>query len=133
MAQKLPDLPIVGTPDWQGPRFTWGYDSMGRLSTKGQKETAATGWTTELVISTAYNAAGQMTHLVRPGRTEDREYDVLGQLTKQAGLGRTVEYSYNATANDGRITKRKELSGEEVNYAKASYRGRAFEVSSKLF
>ena len=59
-----------------------------------------------------------MTKLVRPGGLtwETREYNDLGQLTKQDGLGRTIEYSYNATANDGRITKRKELSGEEVEY-----------------
>ena len=31
-------------------------------------------------------------------------------------MGRAIEYSYNPTANDGRITKRKELSGEEVDY-----------------
>ncbi|MBL0156992.1 MAG: RHS repeat protein [Bryobacterales bacterium] len=115
VAQKFPDMATGQTTDDNGPRFTWGYDSMGRLSTMGQT-VPLSGWAATLVSSTSYNAAGQMTQLVRPGGTEDREYNVLGQLTKQAGLGRTVEYSYSATANDGRITKRKELSGDEVDY-----------------
>ena len=74
------------------------------------------GFANTPVSSTTYNAAGPMTQLVRPGGTENRTYNELGQLTKHDGLGRTVEYSYNATANDGRITKRQELSGEEVDY-----------------
>ena len=115
VVQKFPDM-ATGNPTFDtGPRFTWGYDAMGRLSTMGQTEPLG-GFASTLVSSTAYNAAGQMTELVRPGGTESRTYNVLGQLTKQEGLGRTVEYSYNATANDGRITKRKELSGEEVDY-----------------
>ncbi|MBL0155496.1 MAG: hypothetical protein IPP47_00015 [Bryobacterales bacterium] len=54
---------------------------------------------------------------MRPGGTENRTYNVLGQLTEQNGLGKNVQYVYNATANDGRITQRKDvLSGEEVTY-----------------
>lgn len=50
-----------------------------------------------------YSAAGQMTQLVRPGGTETRTYNALGQLTEQNGLGLNIKYSYSPTANDGRI------------------------------
>ena len=115
IARKFPNMATGLTTDDTGPQFTWGYDSMGRLATMGQTGPWG-GFANTLVSSTTYNAAGQMTQLVRPGGTENRTYNELGQLIKQDGLGRTVEYSYNATANDGRITKRKELSGEEVDY-----------------
>ncbi|HEY3444428.1 MAG TPA: RHS repeat-associated core domain-containing protein [Paludibaculum sp.] len=110
-----------GRPVWQkyqdaGPRFTWGYDSMGRLST--MTETNVNGnWVVDLVTGTTYNAAGQMTYLAAPGDSETRTYNVLGQLAHQLGLGKNIEYRYSTTANDGRITHRKDwVSGEEVAY-----------------
>jgi YD repeat-containing protein len=40
-----------------------------------------------------------------------------GQLTQQVGRGANVEYRYSATANDGRLTSRKDnISGEEISY-----------------
>ncbi|MDO8941627.1 MAG: RHS repeat-associated core domain-containing protein, partial [Desulfobacterales bacterium] len=116
IAQKFPDM-ATGNPTLDtGPRFTWGYDSMGRLATMGQTEPWG-GFAATLVSSTTYNAAGQMTQLVRPGDSETRTYNTLGQLVHQLGLGKNIEYRYSVTANDGRITHRKDwVSGEEVAY-----------------
>ncbi|MBL0159887.1 MAG: hypothetical protein IPP47_22760 [Bryobacterales bacterium] len=99
-----------------GPRFTWGYDAMGRLST--MTETTVNGnWVADLVTGTTYNAAGQMTYLAAPGDSETRTYNVLEQLAHQLGLGKNIEYRYSTTANDGRITHWKDwVSGEEVAY-----------------
>ena len=80
----------------------------------GQTDTFS-GWAPTLVTSTEYNAAGQLTKLVRPGGTETRSYNALGQLTVQNGLGRAVQYAYHSTQNDGRITQRIG-DGETVNY-----------------
>ena len=49
--------------------------------------------------------------------TDTFTYNVLGQLTQASGRGSNIEYRYSATANDGRITSRKDnVSGEEVSY-----------------
>ncbi|MBL0155556.1 MAG: hypothetical protein IPP47_00320 [Bryobacterales bacterium] len=106
-------FPTVGTA---GPRFTWEYHANGRLLK--MKETDSNGNpVADLVTDATYNAAGQMTQLVTPGGTENRTYNVLGQLTQQNGLGKNVEYRFSPTANDGRITQRKDwVSGEEVSY-----------------
>ena len=116
VGQKFPDM-ATGNPSLDtGPRFTWGYDSMGRLSTMGQTE-AWGGFASTLVSGVTYNAAGQMTQLVKPGGTEDRTYSELGQLTVQCGLGQCIQYIFSGTANDGRMTMRKDwVSGEEVSY-----------------
>jgi len=44
-------------------------------------------------------------------------YKARGQLTAQVGRGANIEYRYSTTANDGRLTSRKDnISGEEVSY-----------------
>ena len=74
----------------------------------------ATSW----VSGVQYNAAGQWTQMVTPAGTESRTYNLLNQLTRLTIPGVVdFEYTFSATANNGRITKSKDyVSGEEVNY-----------------
>ena len=46
------------------------------------------------------------------------QYNDRGRMTRQTAAGEVdIEYRYSATANDGRITQRKNwTSGEELNY-----------------
>jgi YD repeat-containing protein len=44
-------------------------------------------------------------------------YKLRGQVTAQVERGANIEYRYSATADDGRLTSRKDnISGEEVSY-----------------
>jgi len=44
-------------------------------------------------------------------------YHSRGQLTAHVGRGANIEYRYSTTANDGRLTSRKDnIFGEEVSY-----------------
>ena len=86
------------------------YDSMGRANTMAEPSPGST-W----ISGVTYNAAGQPTNVGSTTYT----YNVLGQLTqKTVGSLFSERYDYSHTANNGRITGKKNLlSGEEVLYA----------------
>ncbi|QOY91370.1 RHS repeat-associated core domain-containing protein [Paludibaculum fermentans] len=110
--------------------LNYSYDSVGQL----QGMTAGSGSGTNLVTSATYNAAGQLLSLNRPNSVtvdpatelpsgmvglsaETFQYNGRNQLTEQTGLGTDINCRYSSTANDGRLTQKKNwVSTEEENY-----------------
>jgi YD repeat-containing protein len=104
--------------------FTYAYDPMERPVKLTDNSADPVEW----VNNVAYNAAGQMTQMTRltyigdggipAHHSETRDYNARNQLTRLRVIGvLDHEYRFSATANDGRITQRKDwLSGEEVSY-----------------
>ncbi|QOY91372.1 RHS repeat-associated core domain-containing protein [Paludibaculum fermentans] len=110
--------------------LNYSYDSLGQL----QGMTAGSGPGTQLVSSATYNAAGQLLSLNRPNSVtvdpatelpsgsaglsaETFQYNGRNQLTRQTFLYSDIEYRFSATANDGRLTQKKNWnSTEEENY-----------------
>jgi RHS repeat-associated protein len=109
------------------------YNADGTVALAGrvvQNGTVIPGYTTSaevregtsLLATATYNPAGQpLTFSTRnSGGTYDTAnytYNSRGQLTQQTGRGANIEYRYSATANDGRLTSRKDnISGEEISY-----------------
>ncbi|QOY91374.1 RHS repeat-associated core domain-containing protein [Paludibaculum fermentans] len=110
--------------------LNYSYDSLGQL----QGITAGSGSGTNLVTSATYNAAGQLLTLNRPNSVtvdpatelpsgsvglsaETFQYNGRNQLTRQTFLYSDIEYRFSTTANDGRLTQKKNwVSGEEENY-----------------
>ncbi|QOY91377.1 RHS repeat protein [Paludibaculum fermentans] len=110
--------------------LNYSYDSLGQL----QGMTAGSDSGTQLVSSATYNAAGQLLSLNRPNSVtvdtatelpsgsgglsaETFQYNGRNQLTRQTFLYSDIEYRFSATANDGRLTQKKNWnSTEEENY-----------------
>ncbi|MGJ5816393.1 hypothetical protein [Paludibaculum fermentans] len=110
--------------------LNYSYDSLGQL----QGMTASSGSGTNLVTSATYNAAGQLLTLNRPNSVtvdpatelpsgsgglsaETFQYNGRNQLTRQTFLYSDINYRYSSTANDGRLTQKKNwISTEEENY-----------------
>ncbi|WP_394766733.1 RHS repeat-associated core domain-containing protein [uncultured Paludibaculum sp.] len=116
---KYPDVyGADGTVAETGRTLSYFYDSLGLASLRDSTYPIAPGYR----VGAWRNAAAQITQMVvyKPDGTSDTEtftYNSLGQLTQASGRGSNIEYRYSATANDGRITSRKDnVSGEEVSY-----------------
>jgi RHS repeat-associated protein len=115
-------------PDWNqdtgnpslvvGEKFVYTYDAMGMPATMALD--TGVGY----VTSAAYNAAGQMTQMVRGaalGSTTERwQYDSRGLMTREtATSAKDLSYGYGA---DGKVTYKKDWlanagSGEEYGYS----------------
>jgi RHS repeat-associated protein len=111
---KYPGLKYYdsGSDQWlrgAGRQLDYTYDAMGRPNTMTSPGNQT--W----IGGVTYNAAGQATNI----GGEVRQYNFLGQLTRiTSGTSFDERYDYPATANNGRITGKKNmLSGEEVVYA----------------
>src|SRR5262249_8140323 len=96
-----------------GPKDTYTYDAMGRLSGMSGGGVNATA---------TYGVAGEMLGLSYNGLTETRTYNSMLQLTRQTvtGAGSTLmdmQYLFAAGANNGRIASSVDgVLGETVNY-----------------
>ncbi len=107
--------PIFGNNQ---PVYTYGYDSMGRLSTMKDQNN------TQLVSGVTYGAAGQMLSLSGTVISETRVYNSNLQLTEltsgntgQMGSAYHFKYNYSATQNDGRVSSITDVaSGETITY-----------------
>ncbi|QOY87512.1 RHS repeat-associated core domain-containing protein [Paludibaculum fermentans] len=118
-SMKYPDVyNLNGTVAEMGRTLTYFYDPMGVSALRDSTYPIAPGSR----AGALRNAAAQITQMVvyKPDGTSDTEsftYNGLGQLTQASGRGSNIEYRYSATANDWRITSRKDnVSGEEVSY-----------------
>ncbi|MGC4052292.1 MAG: RHS repeat-associated core domain-containing protein [Paludibaculum sp.] len=118
-SMKYPDVyNLDGTVAETGRTLSYLYDSLGVSSLRDSTYPIAPGTR----VGALRNATAQITQMVvyKPDGTSDTEsftYNALGQLTQASGRGSNIEYRYSATANDGRITSRKDnVSGEEVSY-----------------
>jgi RHS repeat-associated protein len=99
-----------------GGTYTYSFDSMGRPA-------SLSDGTANVASGAAYNTASQLTSLTYgtggTSWTESRTYNILGQMTRMT-IPSIIDYEYtfSASANNGRITKYKDhITGEEVNYA----------------
>ncbi len=104
-----------------GPTFTYTYDSMGRPVKLTDDQTNPVDWVKDVL----YNQAGQVTEMKYTRdiygtnySTETRQYNILQQMTRITVAGvLEQEYRFSDTANNGRITQKKDwVSGEEVSY-----------------
>ncbi len=104
------------------PKFTYTYDAMGRPVKLTDDQTNPVDWVKDVL----YNQAGQVTEMKYTQNTqgssystETRQYNVLQQMTRITVAGvLDQEYRFSDTANNGRITQKKDwVSGEEVTYA----------------
>ncbi|MGJ5817126.1 RHS repeat domain-containing protein [Paludibaculum fermentans] len=118
-SMKYPDVyNLNGTVAETGRTLTYFHGPLGLSALRDSTYPIAPGDR----VGVVRNAAAQITQMVvyKPDGTSDTEsftYNVLGQLTQASGRGSNIEYRYSATANDGRITSRKDnVSGEEVSY-----------------
>jgi RHS repeat-associated protein len=113
---KYPDtLDGQGNPA-TGRTYTYGYDSMGRLSTLVDNRPGdPPGWT--WVEAATYNVAGQLTSLAGwNGLSETREYNERLQVTRINNNGYDIHYFYpDLQNNDGRITQRN-VNGVNTTY-----------------
>ncbi len=105
-----------------GPTFSYTYDAMGRPVTLTDDQTTPVEWVKDVL----YNQAGQVTEMKYTQNTqgssystETRQYNILQQMTRITVAGvLDQEYRFSDTANNGRITQKKDwVSGEEVTYA----------------
>jgi RHS repeat-associated protein len=112
----------VKYPLFNGPTLTYTYDAMGRpvKLTDNQPDTPV-DWVKDVL----YNQAGQVTEMKyardnygTSHSTETRQYNILQQMTRITVAGvLDQEYRFSDTANNGRITQKKDwVSGEEVSY-----------------
>ena len=107
-----------------GHRIDYGYDALGRLNAMNWADFNGSTWSVprSFVSNVGYNAAGQLTGMTYLGHNETRAYNNLQQLTRitttlGAAVKMDMQYTFSATANDGRITKSTDwVSGEEVSY-----------------
>src|SRR5438105_6705570 len=104
------------------PKFQYGFDAMGRLSSMNDITNGTPGST---VATATYGVAGEVLGLTYDGYNETRTYNNLLQLTRmtsrqQANPQTTMmdmQYVYTAGQNNGRITQAIDgVAGETVNY-----------------
>jgi RHS repeat-associated protein len=100
-----------------GASYSYGYDTMARLSTM-------TNGSTQIITGTTYDPANRL--LTMSGNSsvnESRTYNAMGQLTQLTsspylGTNVNITYSYSSTQNNGKITSQTDnVSGEQVVYA----------------
>jgi RHS repeat-associated protein len=98
-----------------GPKFTYGFDAMGRVN--GITDTSSGGGG-----SAAYGVAGEILSLSYFGMGETRTYNSMFQMTRQtvtnfASNVMDMQYVYTSGANNGRIAKSIDgVNGETVDY-----------------
>jgi RHS repeat-associated protein len=96
-----------------GPKYTYGFDSMGRVNGMTDANTSAQ------VGSVTYGTAGEITALSYFGVGESRTYNSLLQMTRQTVTGMMdMQYVFDPNGhNNGRIVKSIDgMLGETVDY-----------------
>ena len=94
-----------------GPRYSYTYDSMGRLTNMTDQQV-------NFVSSVTYGPADEMLQMVASGFNETRSYNANLQLTELvSGTNIDIKYNYSATQNNGQILSAQDVvSGETITY-----------------